>query len=227
MLVFFIVIYHKRNRGFRMLMRTSVYAALKDDIIACRLMPGTELREPEIAARYSVGRSPLREALLRLEAEGLVVIVPRQYCRVAPISLRDAADMFGLRRVLEPEAARLVARTADDAARTRLLAVAAGDEAADFIDDNRRFHCTLASLAPNRRLGASCIEIIEQSDRLVRVSLAQIEVRRPDLLIGEHRIIADAVVRGDARTAARLLRAHIDAAETRVLSALRRAAVID
>jgi DNA-binding GntR family transcriptional regulator len=68
-----------------MLMRTSVYAALKDDIIACRLMPGTELREPEIAARYSVGRSPLREALLRLEAEGLVVIVPRQYCRVAPI----------------------------------------------------------------------------------------------------------------------------------------------
>ncbi|GBQ09475.1 transcriptional regulator [Acidiphilium acidophilum DSM 700] len=210
-----------------MLMRTSVYAALKDDIIACRLMPGTELREPEIAARYSVGRSPLREALLRLEAEGLVVIVPRQYCRVAPISLRDAADMFGLRRVLEPEAARLVARTADDAARTRLLAVAAGDEAADFIDDNRRFHCTLASLAPNRRLGASCIEIIEQSDRLVRVSLAQIEGRRPALLIGEHRVIADAVVRGDARTAARLLRAHIDAAETRVLSALRRAAVID
>ncbi|MDX5933018.1 GntR family transcriptional regulator [Acidiphilium acidophilum] len=208
-------------------MRTSVYAALKDDIIACRLMPGTELREPEIAARYSVGRSPLREALLRLEAEGLVVIVPRQYCRVAPISLRDAADMFGLRRVLEPEAARLVARTADDAARTRLLAVAAGDEAADFIDDNRRFHCTLASLAPNRRLGASCIEIIEQSDRLVRVSLAQIEGRRPALLIGEHRVIADAVVRGDARTAARLLRAHIDAAETRVLSALRRAAVID
>lgn len=227
MLVFLFVIYHKRNRGFRMLMRTSVYAALKDDIIACRLMPGTELREPEIAARYSVGRSPLREALLRLEAEGLVVIVPRQYCRVAPISLRDAADMFGLRRVLEPEAARLVARTADDAARTRLLAVAAGDEAADFIDDNRRFHCTLASLAPNRRLGASCIEIIEQSDRLVRVSLAQIEGRRPDLLIGEHRVIADAVVRGDARTAARLLRAHIDAAETRVLSALRRAAVID
>jgi DNA-binding GntR family transcriptional regulator len=210
-----------------MLMRTSVYAALKDDIIACRLMPGTELREPDIAARYSVGRSPLREALLRLEAEGLVVIVPRQYCRVAPISLRDAADMFGLRRVLEPEAARLVARTANDAARTRLLAVAAGDEAADFIDDNRRFHCTLASLAPNRRLAASCIEIIEQSDRLVRVSLAQIEGRRPDLLIGEHWAIAEAVVQGDTRTAARLLRAHIDAAETRVLSALRRAAVID
>ncbi|MCW8306080.1 GntR family transcriptional regulator [Acidiphilium sp. PA] len=210
-----------------MLMRTSVYAALKDDIIACRLMPGTELREPDIAARYGVGRSPLREALLRLEAEGLVVIVPRQSCRVAPISLRDAADMFGLRRVLEPEAARLVARTADDAARTRLRAVAAGDEAADFIDDNRRFHCTLASLAPNRRLAASCVEIIEQSDRLVRVSLAQIEGRRPDLLIGEHRAIAEAVVRGDARTAARLLRAHIDAAETRVLSALRRAAVID
>ncbi|OYV52463.1 MAG: GntR family transcriptional regulator, partial [Acidocella sp. 20-58-15] len=67
-----------------MLMRSSVYAALKSDIIACRLLPGVELREPDIATRYSVSRSPVRDAMLRLEAEGLVQIVPRQFYRVAP-----------------------------------------------------------------------------------------------------------------------------------------------
>jgi DNA-binding GntR family transcriptional regulator len=209
-----------------MLMRSSVYTALKSDILACRLPPGAELREPETIARYQVGRSPLREALLRLEAEGLVVIVPRQSYRVAPISLRDAADMFGLRRLLEPEAALQAARSADMAARTRLFAAAAGDEAASFIDDNRRFHCAIAALTPNGRLAASCIEVIEQSDRLVRVSLNQIEGRRPDLLIAEHGAIAQAIAEGDGRTAARLLRTHIDAAEARVLAALRRAAVV-
>ena len=209
-----------------MLMRSSVYTALKADILTCRLAPGAELREPQTIARYQVGRSPLREALLRLEAEGLVVIVPRQYYRVAPISLRDAADMFGLRRLLEPEAALQAARSADQAARAALLETAAGDGALSFIDDNRRFHCALAAMTPNRRLAESCIDVIEQSDRLVRVSLDQIEGRRPDLLIGEHRAIAQAIAQGDGRTAARLLRAHIDAAEQRVLAALRRAAIV-
>ncbi len=209
-----------------MLMRSSVYSALKSDILACRLPPGAELREPETSARYQVGRSPLREALLRLEAEGLVVIVPRQYYRVAPISLRDAADLFGLRRLLEPEAALQAARSTDQAARQNLRTATTHDQTASFIDDNRQFHCAIASLATNRRLMTSCVDAIEQSERLVRVSLDQIAGRRPDLLIAEHQAIAEAIAEGDGRTAARLLRAHIDAAEARVLTALKRAAIV-
>ncbi|HQT66724.1 MAG TPA: GntR family transcriptional regulator [Acetobacteraceae bacterium] len=208
-----------------MLMRISVYEALKTDIIACRLPPGAELREPDLAERYQVSRSPVRDALLRLEADGLVRIVPRQSYRVAPISLRDAADLFQLRRLLEPEAARDAASRKDEIAGA-LDAAVSYQQGSDFIDYNRRFHCAIAASASNKRLAAACIDCIEQSDRLVRVSLGQIEGRRPDRLVEEHGAIIEAIKSGDGRAAARHLRAHIDEAEARVLGALRRQAVI-
>ncbi|MDE8343303.1 MAG: GntR family transcriptional regulator [Acidocella sp.] len=209
-----------------MLMRSSVYAALKSDIIACRLLPGAELREPDIATRYSVSRSPVRDAMLRLEAEGLVQIVPRQFYRVAPISLRDATDLFHMRRLLEPQAARDAAQNADEPALALLQLAAEHPPGADFIDSNRRFHCMIAGTASNRRLAATCIDCIEQSDRLVRISLGQIEGRQPGRLVGEHLAIVAAIVNRDGRTAAKLLRTHIDAAEARVLAALRRQPIV-
>jgi DNA-binding GntR family transcriptional regulator len=210
-----------------MLMRASVYAAMKSDIIACRLPPGTPLREPEIATRYRVSRSPVRDAMLRLEAEGLVQIVPRQCYRVAPISLRDARDLFRMRRLLEPEAVRDAVQTAEDGALAALRRAAEHPPGADFIDSNRRFHGAIAGAAGNRRLKAACIECIEQSDRLVRVGLDQIEGRQPDRLVAEHLAIAEAMVSRDARTATRLLRAHIDEAQARVLAALRRQPIVN
>jgi DNA-binding GntR family transcriptional regulator len=209
-----------------MLMRNSVYDALKADIIACRLLPGTELREPELVARYAASRSPVRDALLRLEADGLVTIVPRQFSRVTPISVRDAEDLLRLRRLLEPEAAAEAARYADPAAVEALDRAAVFTPGSDFIDYNRGFHRTLATCARNRRLAKACIGVIEQSDRLVRVSVDQIEGRQPDRLIEEHRAIVTALRDRDARTAARLLREHIDAAEARILAALRRRPVV-
>jgi DNA-binding GntR family transcriptional regulator len=207
-----------------MLMRNSVYGALKTDIIACRLRPGTELRETDLVARYAASRSPVRDALLRLEADGLITIVPRQCYRVAPVSLRDAEDLLGLRRMLEPEAAAQAARSA--ATLNALEKAADYTAGTDFIDYNRGFHCALAAAATNRRLSEACINVIEQSDRLVRVSVAQIEGRQPDDLVAEHKAIVAAIRARDARGAGRLLRAHIDAAEARILLALRRQAVV-
>ncbi|OYV36403.1 MAG: GntR family transcriptional regulator [Rhodospirillales bacterium 20-64-7] len=209
-----------------MLMRSSVYAALKSDIIACRLPPGAELREPDIATRYGVSRSPVRDAMLRLEADGLVQIVPRQFYRVAPISLRDATDLFHMRRLLEPQAARDAAQNADETTLALLKRAAEHPPGADFIDSNRRFHCMIAGAASNRRLAATCVDCIEQSDRLVRVSLGQIEGRQPGRLVGEHLAIVAAIVNRDGRAAAKLLRTHIDAAEARVLAALRRQPIV-
>lgn len=209
-----------------MLMRSSVYAALRSDIIACRLPPGAELREPEIASRYSAGRSPVRDAMLRLEAEGLIQIVPRQFYRVSPISLRDATELFRMRRLLEPEAARDAAQNADDAAMALLRRAAEYPPGTDFIDSNRRFHCMIAGAASSRRLAATCIDFVEQSDRLVRVSLGQIEGRQPGRLVDEHLAIVEAIASRDGRSAGRLLRNHIDDAEARVLAALRRQPIV-
>ena len=80
-----------------MLLRDNVYHSLRSDILSCRLPPGGEIRESELAERYEVSRQPVREALLRLEREHLVTVQPRQGYRVNPISLGDAhsSPMYG------------------------------------------------------------------------------------------------------------------------------------
>src|SRR5882757_9697413 len=83
------------------LLRESAYAQLRAEILSCELPPGAEIREAELAARFQVSKSPVRDALMRLEREGLVITIPRQGYRVAPISLADVQDMFHLRGVLE------------------------------------------------------------------------------------------------------------------------------
>src|SRR6187200_1169839 len=84
------------------LLRDSVYSRLRGEILACRLAPGEELREQELAARFEVSKQPVREALLRLERERLVTVVPRQGYRVNPVSLADARDLLRFRLALEP-----------------------------------------------------------------------------------------------------------------------------
>ena len=85
-----------------MLLRDNVYESLRSDILSCRLAPGDDMREQELAERYAVSRQPVREALLRLEREHLVTVQPRQGYRVNPISLEDARDLLRFRLALEP-----------------------------------------------------------------------------------------------------------------------------
>src|SRR5258708_10935779 len=85
-----------------MLLRDNVYDSLRTDILTCRIAPGDDMREQELAERYAVSRQPVREALLRLEREHLVTVQPRQGYRVNPISLADARDLLRFRLALEP-----------------------------------------------------------------------------------------------------------------------------
>ena len=94
-----------------MLLRDNVYENLRADILSCRLAPGDDMREQELAERYAVSRQPVREALLRLEREHLVTVQPRQGYRVNPISLSDARDLLRFRH-LEPR--RLLIRPFGD-----------------------------------------------------------------------------------------------------------------
>src|SRR3954466_3896115 len=85
-----------------MLLRDNVYESLRSDILTCRLAPGDDMREQELAERYAVSRQPVREALLRLEREHLVTVQPRQGYRVNPISLWRARPLLVFRLALEP-----------------------------------------------------------------------------------------------------------------------------
>lgn len=210
-----------------MLLRDTIYGALREDILACHLSPGEELREQDLAQRYAVSRSPVRDALLRLERESLVSVHPRQGYRVAPVSVVAARDLLRFRALLEPACAALAARNASDADLAGLDAAVAFDGTTqDFIAYNRHFHGLLAEASGNRRMAETARELVGQADRLVRVSLGAMQGRNPERLVAEHAAIAGALRTRDGRRAARLVRAHVEAAERRILDALRRHAVV-
>src|SRR5215471_6305291 len=98
-----------------MLLRDNVYESLRADILSCRLAPGDDVREQDLASRYAVSRQPVREALLRLEREHLVTVTPRQGYRVNPISLSDARDLLRFRFALEPACVMEAIDNASDA----------------------------------------------------------------------------------------------------------------
>ncbi|MEI9986469.1 MAG: FCD domain-containing protein [Aliidongia sp.] len=100
------------------------------------------------------------------------------------------------------------------------------DRGSDFIDYNRAFHSAVAQASGNRRMAVATCDLIDQSERLVRVSLASIKGRDPTQLVAEHVALIEAIQQRDAKRAARLAREHVSQAERRVLSALARSAVV-
>jgi GntR family transcriptional regulator, rspAB operon transcriptional repressor len=210
-----------------MLLRENVYESLRADILSCRLAPGDDMREQELAERYAVSRQPVREALLRLEREHLVTVNPRQGYRVNPISLSDARDILRFRLALEPACVAEAIEHAGDAtlkALDKFRRFSGNHE--DFITYNRGFHFALAHASGNRRMAASLCDLIGQADRLVRVSVANLRGHDPKKLVAEHVALIEAMQKRDSRTAARIIKAHIGATEKRVLPALKRNAVI-
>jgi len=209
------------------LLRDTIYARLRGEILTCRLLPGEELREGELAARLNVSKQPVREALLRLERERLVTVLPRQGYRVNPVSLSDARDIFRLREVLEPACAADVARAASADALGGLDRFKRFEGSPDaFIEANREFHCGLARLSPYPRMAAAICDLVEQADRLTLVSLQAVRGRDPARLVAEHVAIVEAVQERNGRLAARLLRDHVAEAQERVVAALSRHAIV-
>lgn len=208
-----------------MLLRENIYDALRNEILTCRLMPGEELREQDLAARYDVSRQPIREALLRLQQDRLVTVQPRQGYQVNPISMKDVRDLFQFRLALEPACATAAVETASDHVLAQLDRFRSIGPNENFIDYNRGFHDALATASGNARMEAAIRDVLDQADRLVRLSVSTIKGRDPQKLVAEHGAIIVAVQRRDARTARKLISAHVTAGQKRVLSALGRSAV--
>ena len=183
-----------------MLLRDNVYENLRSDILTCRLAPGDDVREQDLAERYAVSRQPVREALLRLEREHLVTVQPRQGYRVNPISLSDARDLLRFRQTLEPACVAEAIENAPDQVLKALdeFRLFAGDHES-FITYNRAFHSALAHASGNRRMAAALCDLIGQADRLVRVSVANVRGHDPAQLVAEHVALIDAMQRRDSR----------------------------
>lgn len=214
--------------GMLNLRREVVYRALRQDILSCSLSPGQSLHEVDLAARFGVSKSPIRDALIRLEVDRLITVTPRKSYRVAPVSLADAEELFQFRSMMEEAAVRLTSSAADQkhlASLDRFRRLKDWRGTGGFVAYNREFHVALAKLCPNRRIGAATQDLVEQFDRLVILSVSVIDNRDMDKLVAEHVAIIDAVQACNGRRSARLLSEHIGKARKRVITSLSQVAI--
>jgi DNA-binding GntR family transcriptional regulator len=211
------------------LRREDVYKKLRGEILSCAITPGQSLHENDLADRFGVSKSPIRDALMRLEADGLVIVQSRKGYRVAPVSISDAGDLFEFRSTLEEAVADMVAESATDeelASLDRFRSYEEWNDKGGFVVYNRAFHGAVTGLCKNQRLAAAALDLIEQFDRLILISLAVIGPYNYDRPLAEHNAIIDSLQARESRKASRLVGRHIGRGRKRVIGALSQAAVI-
>ena len=212
------------------LLRETVYEHIRADILSLRLAPGAEMREAELAARFEVSKSPVRDALMRLERENLVITLPRQGYRVAPVSLSDVQDMFHLRIALERACVERIVRQASDeqlASLEPFRRFERDDWAAGFIEYNRAFHRKLAEVAGNPRMRDQLNNLIDQMERAVLMSVNRATQGSGNTsgLVEEHSRMIDSLQQRQSKRAERQAEQHIAAAGKRVTEAISRSII--
>ena len=194
--------------------------AIESDILAGRLAPEARLGITETAARYGVGATPLREALSRLAARGLVHAEGRRGFRVTPISRADLADIVLIRQVLEREALRLaMARggadwEADILAALHKLRRSVRDDPQGFREGDasfdlahKAFHAALVSACGSPRLIAAQAQLYDEAYRYRRLMMASF--RSCEAFLASHEQLAELAMARTSATAAQALAEHI------------------
>jgi DNA-binding GntR family transcriptional regulator len=194
---------------------SSAYDRLLRAIEDGELPPGSRLREAELAERFAISRTPIREALGRLEGQGLVAHEPHRGASVARLDYAQVTELYDLREVLEGTAARLAAIHASDIEVDLLDEMVARDQAlagtaVDLARTNRLFHRQIHACTRNRFLQATL-----ENMRLSLVLLAGTTLAVPGRAaqsIDEHRQIVERIRAHDRDGAEAAARAHIRAA---------------
>ena len=190
----------------------TAYEYLRDRVVTFRVKPGERLNESEIAAALTMSRAPIREALNRLIADGLVSFEPRRgfFCR--RLSISEMAELYAVRYDLESGALRLsLAEASDDAIAAFVRkwrandAMRSADDIDAFVAADETFHLELAALSGN----ASRLKFLENiNDRIRFVRRINLETR--DGALDEHRDLLDAVAARNVEAAQDILRNHLD-----------------
>lgn len=195
-------------------------ARIEADILAGALAPGSRLGIMETAARYGVGATPLREALSRLAARGLVNAIGKRGFRVKSVSREDLADIVRIRTVLEREALRLSMAAGGGAWEGEI--VAALHELKRYVRENargfgegepafdtlhKRFHAALIRACGSPRLLTACSDLYDEAYRYRRLMMANFAGREE--FVRGHEILAEAAIDRATDRAEALIEAHI------------------
>ena len=205
---------------------------MRDDILRCRLMPDTRLRMEDLRERYDTGFSPLREALMRLEAEGLVILEQNKGFRVAPVSRSHLLDLSNVRIEIECLALRWAIAKGDVSWEADLISAfhrlsrqsKTSPDHPDRISDawdreHRRFHHALVAACGSEMLHSMRDALFDQAERYVALSIAYLDRPRDD--VAEHEALMAATLARDVEKACALCRQHVERTAEKVMMSSR------
>jgi DNA-binding GntR family transcriptional regulator len=183
------------------------YAQIKRMVLDNRVHGGEYLLEEDLVRAVGVSRTPVREALVQLQNEGLIAIVPRRGIRIVPLTVEDIREVHDIMQWLESQAAYALAMREDRASYVKALrrhvaamrrALAAGD-LDTWARENDRFHMGLVVSAGNQRLVRICENLLEQSHR---VRMFTLRLRKPPTRTTDaHTSMLKAIEEGDGEKA--------------------------
>lgn len=207
-------------------LRDVVFNTLRKAILTGELKPGERLMEIHLANRLGVSRTPIREAIRKLELEGLVTMIPRRGAEVAQITEKSLKDVLEVRRALDALCAELACDRISDEEKERLRqacnafdhATVTGD-ATTIAAADVAFHDIIVQATGNARL----IQLINNlSEQMYRYRFEYIKDESGhDNLVNEHRMIYESIIEQDKARAAEAARLHIDNQEKSVIRQIR------
>ena len=201
----------------------TVYRRLLQEIGAGMLNAGDRIRETELAERLGVSRTPVREAIRQLEADGIITHVPRQGASIRVLGYAEVMELYEVRSVLEGTAARLAARSASDIEIDELEVLnhrlSALDDSPEAVLLNRQFHASVLDAAKNRFLTGSVHAL--QKTLLILGPTTLTDADRAKKAVEEHFGVLEAMRARDGSLAEAAMRAHIENGQRVRVHALR------
>ncbi len=200
-------------------LRDVVFENLREAILEGQLKPGQRLMEVQLAEQLGVSRTPVREAIRKLELEGLVVMLPRKGAYVANMSLKDVIDVLEIRSSLEGLAAYLAAERIheDDVKKLREIAedfkksIENKDDVDILLKKDVEFHEFIFNATKNKKLSQIINSLWEQVYRFRATYISDFDTS--DNLVIEHNNILEAIISGNNEDAKKYAMEHIEKAE--------------
>lgn len=210
------------RRGFGV---STVYETLRNEIIELRLAPGSPIDEQQLSERFSLSRTPIREALVRLSAEGLITTLTNRATIVSQIDFLGLPEFFDALTLMYRVTTRLAAanHTEADIAQIRTLqsAFASAVEQRDalaMISTNRDFHVAIAQAGGNRHYVELFTRLLDEGRRILRLYYSSFNDVLPNQYVSEHEDMIQAIIDRDVEKADALARAHADQIVTQIRS---------
>ena len=207
-------------------LREVVFNTLRRAILTGQLKPGERLMEVHLANKLGVSRTPIREAIRKLELEGLVIMIPRRGAEVARITEKSLKDVLEVRRALDALSVELACDRITEEDMKRLLQAcqdfekaAKGKDASVIAKADVALHDIIVEATGNQRLAQLVNNLSEQMYRYRFVYIK--EESKHDMLVAEHREIYESIASRDKERAARAAKLHIDNQEKSIIRQIR------